>query len=342
MDNSSSETLQQGADVGAAGFPDSEERSEPGPSTTSGSGVALPPLIDRNYGEISRRFPAGTRNHIPVFWSVPRSGSNVMLATFGGCLKLVVANELGGARNHDNEQTLQIHRTSNGMSYANVDPTTVEGIQRSQLLGLSSSIQVDVIFTPLVNLAAPIFTPTNPGRIFALFRHPVERAISRYHQLRKVDPRVRSVTLEEWASWDASDDGGGDSGPEDNWMTKSLLGANEYTPPLTDGDRDVALEILKRKILVGLADDIPASVRRFEKYFGWDKTLAAGDASMVECRNDLMEKVPAQGNKQQSSKGFGVEEGDEVWMLLAERNRYDLEVYEFARYLWRIQAALVR
>ena len=60
-----------------------------------------------------------------------------------------------------------------GAQYVNVDLSTKDGIDRASRLGLASGHVADVIASPHFNdVASRIFTPSDQGRMFALFRHP--------------------------------------------------------------------------------------------------------------------------------------------------------------------------
>lgn len=58
--------------------------------------------------------------------------------------------------------------------YVNVDLTTAEGIDRAARLGLASSGLADLVISPRFHDISRIFSASNQGRMFALFRHPGE------------------------------------------------------------------------------------------------------------------------------------------------------------------------
>ena len=66
-----------------------------------------------------------------------------------------------------------------GAEYVNVDLSTKDGIGRASSLGIASGHVADVIVSPHFNdVASRIFTPSDQGRMFALFRHPGKCATS--------------------------------------------------------------------------------------------------------------------------------------------------------------------
>ena len=90
--------------------------------------------------------------------------------------------------------------------FVNVDTITVGGILRASEMGFADSGLADAVITPLLYEANALFTPTAKGRLFTVFRHPVERAISMFYYLQiahwepTYDPSLQSWTPEECTS----------------------------------------------------------------------------------------------------------------------------------------------
>lgn len=72
-----------------------------------------------------------------------------------------------------------------GRPYINIDTTTEGGILRADSLGFQIQPQIaNVVITPLILEATQhLFSSLNKGMMFALLRHPVERAISQFYYL---------------------------------------------------------------------------------------------------------------------------------------------------------------
>ncbi len=70
--------------------------------------------------------------------------------------------------------------------FVNVDTTTVEGLKRAKRLGLAQSGLADTIVTTYVHELHELFDKQHRGRLFAMFRHPVDRAVSLFHYLKYV------------------------------------------------------------------------------------------------------------------------------------------------------------
>lgn len=70
-----------------------------------------------------------------------------------------------------------------GSNFVNVDTTTIEGIERANNLNLVGSELAEVIVIQHLYEAERLFDPSHRGRLFAVFRHPIERAISMFYYL---------------------------------------------------------------------------------------------------------------------------------------------------------------
>ena len=89
----------------------------------------------------------------------------------------------------------------------NVDTTIKAGINRAKKLGLVQSHTTDLIFTMEPQYAGQeLYDENNRGRFLALFRHPVDRALSMFFYLqtatweRTYRPEWANMTVLEWAT----------------------------------------------------------------------------------------------------------------------------------------------
>mmetsp|Transcript_27351 Transcript_27351/g.42973 ORF Transcript_27351/g.42973 Transcript_27351/m.42973 type:complete len:579 (+) Transcript_27351:218-1954(+) len=282
----------------------------------------------------------------PYFWDVHFSGESIAEAIFSQCHNLIMAAEFGLRQPQYSEDELALFNLD-GSRYVNVELTSKEGILRASNLGLAQSHLADVIISPyLHNIASLVFTAQNPGRLFALFRHPVDRALSMYHYLSKASwdpmysPEVKDMTIEEFAR----------SGYiENNWMTRFLVGKPKGK--LSHLDMLLAKKIVKYKVLVGLFDELDTSMARFQRYFGW-KDPKKTRANTAKCRS----KAISRGDKHlahpssikdgeafaslQSNNPNGAQEvivGNQAWKAIERQNVFDLELYAFAQRVYTLQ-----
>lgn len=202
----------------------------------------------------------------------------------------------------------------------NVDSTTAAGLQRAKDLGLVKSTLADSMFTPLITQAATIFTPENKGRFFSIFRHPIVRAMGVYHAAKSTDPVVASMTLAEFAQFRLPN----------NEMVRTLASKGP-SDDLTDDDLYLAMEIVRRKCVVGLVDRMEESMVRFHGYFGWYALMVDG---VSQCQSTLL----APANAQVPLPA----EGTEAYTFMMAQNRLDLRLYDYILYLYDVQGGNTR
>jgi hypothetical protein len=103
----------------------------------------------------------------------------------------------------------------------------------------------------------------------------------------------------------------------------------QYTGVLELKHLDYAREFLRRKVVVGLARDLPTSGAIFNKVFIWneeDETMSSREGCYRDIFHALSDKSPP-----------AIEEGSEGWKLLVAQNWFDLKVYEYIEYLFEEQ-----
>lgn len=219
--------------------------------------------------------------------------------------------------------------------YVNVDVSNPPGIHRASSMGLAPSGLADVIVTPwFVPAASELFSEMpHRGRMFALFRHPVDRAVSKFYYLQSAtwEPSYHEewndMTLVEYASHHA----------EHDWMVHVLAGKTKG--PATEEDLEVAKEVLRRKCLVGMVDRMEESVDRFGAYFGWDLHLDdedGGRGRAGRCVNEVL----GGGMRTNHQEHPHAEEGSEEWEALMRANRMDVKLFEYAQGLFEEQGRM--
>ena len=211
-----------------------------------------------------------------------------------------------------------------GDSFVNVDTTTSEGITRAVSLGLAESGLTDVIISPIINDTAYLFNEKHQGRMFTIFRDPIQRSANMYYYFstakwdKRYNPALATITLEQFALSNYM---------ENNYLTRLIV--NKPGGSLSEADVDMAKEIIRRKCLVGLYDQLEESVERFEKYFGW---VDSGGKDADECKT----RVLTQGLRKYDVAPV-VAEGTSEWDLLYQQNRWDMELYFFVKQLYAFQ-----
>lgn len=198
-------------------------------------------------------------------------------------------------------------------------------------MGFADSGLADAVVTPFIYEANDLFTPTAKGRLFTVFRHPIDRAISMFYYLQVADweptfdPELADWTIEQYATSDRI---------ENNWLTRQL--SNQPGGELTPDDVSLAMEVIRRKVMVGLMTDIERTTERFERFFRW--TYHVNPTNQEQCREELL---TGGSNSNAKNKKEKPEPGSKEWELLEWQNKYDLELYEYIEALFEEQEAFV-
>lgn len=183
-----------------------------------------------------------------------------------------------------------------------------------------------------IDISSIIFNPKHKGRMFTMLRHPIHRAASLFYYTQDTSKKSRrrflsaeidhagELTIEEYFQ--------GGRG-ENNWLVRYL--ANVMERKLTDKDLDVAKEVLRRKVLVGLLEEKSESMMRFSKMFGW-RLKEGADSECHEMRLQW-----AWTGKHRHSP---VEEGSDLWNLIMKQNEFDMKLYDYAVELFKEQRRL--
>jgi hypothetical protein len=274
--------------------------------------MALPPVFHYFANFTQPRI----EGEIPYFWSIPSSGSGTVQHIIAACLGLTLASDAGVRNGHHAESNFLQVLWIEGKKYVNVDLSTAEGIGRAKALGLiESKMEFVLVSAQLYDLASLVETK-QIIRMFTMMRNPVERAVSHFYWTKMHDKTFAKYSLRDFYLR-----------PEftGNWVTRTLV--NKMTGTLYLEDLDLAKHILKEKCLIGLLTQKAVSMKRFEKYFGWEKL--AGVPGTLECE----ERSMFWGWKNKNDHPT-VEEGSEEYQIISARNEFDMELYAYAMELF--------
>ena len=274
---------------------------------------------------------------IPVFFHIPKAGGSSVKDNIGSCHRFTMATEYGVTDGHDQDTEIAVVYPAGGppgsdrSPFVNVDTTTVAGIQRAKDMGFADAGLADAVVTGFLYEANELFTPTAKGRMFTVFRHPIERAISMFYYIQVADweptysPELKDWTIEQYAESDRI---------ENNWMTRQLSG--QLSGDLNDDALAVAMEVIRSKFLVGLMTEMDRTMERFEKFFRWKYRV--NPENQEACRERLMS---GGSNSNSANKKEQPKEGDIAWEKLMWQNQYDMQLYDFIVELFEEQEAFV-
>lgn len=217
-----------------------------------------------------------------------------------------------------------------GSPFVNVDTTTMNGLKKAKMLGLTESGLADVVITPFLFEADDIFASDHRGRLFTLFRHPVDRAVSMFSYLQYAtweptyNPKLTEMTIAEYAR---------SAYIENNWVTRYL--SNRTTGDLNEDNLRVAMDVIRRKFLVGLLTKKQESMERFEKFFRWKYKI--NPTNQESCRERLL----SSGSNANKNKMEKPKPGSKDYELLAWQNQYDIALYRYIEILFDQQETFV-
>jgi hypothetical protein len=298
----------------------------------------IPKLIQSNLVDATEK---GQTSFTPFFWHIPKCAGTAIQNLYY-CLGLTIANQVGAnPKFGQNEETALVKFKPwkrYDWSVINVDTTTKEGILRAQKLGLASSKdpKVDLIVSMEFDFAVShLFDESNRGKVFAMFRHPVQRLESLFYYLQKAN--WESTYHPEWADMSLSDWAKTRKG-EKNWMVHKLV--NKPVTSLTMDDLELAKQIVKEKIVVGLESKFVESIHRFNVYSGIDDSSEERQSCIAS-----VAQVQSNGDKmvtkaQNSDPHPKTERGSDLWKLLAQ-DSLDVLLYEYVEELYEQQGEMI-
>ena len=282
-------------------------------------------------------------NDVPIFWHISRAGGSTLKHVMGQCLGMVISSDYGSKMNLLAEDHLRIVTADHGGKYVNCDTSTVAGIDMARSMGLVESNMAEVIVTQYLYQAASLFNTNQRGRLFTIFRDPIERAVSMFHYLQVAsweptyDPLLSQISLLDYARSERV---------EHNWMTRVL--SDTLDGPLTLNHLELAKAVIRQKTLVGLLEKKGETVERFKEAFGWQEKYPEFEKIVTEEERKL-EMTRAEEcadkllhmdwpNKHRHPTVDDVQ--SQEYAQLYEVNRYDVELYKYAERIFDEQSVL--
>jgi hypothetical protein len=155
-------------------------------------------------------------------------------------------------------------------------------------------------------MAKELFDPEHKGRVFAMFRHPVDRELLRHKHQQDYSSQLTNTTI-------------------DNWMVRNLVGKEDPEQDVTNEDLKIAKEIVRTKIIVGLESRFVESFDRFNDFLGIKiyESRTRGQCIQKYVNNKGIDKAT---------------EFDSIQLkAISDRNFFDVLLYEYAEGLFNEQ-----
>ena len=99
---------------------------------------------------------------------------------------------------------------------------------------------------------------------------------------------------------------------------------------LTKSDLTLAKKVLKQKFIIGLFDEVEDSMKRFETFFGFN-ALNSG-LEVQRCQQNEID-----GIQERYYNKVEMPNDNEAVLALMEKNIFDMQLYDYARYLYEYQ-----
>jgi hypothetical protein len=280
-----------------------------------------------NFLEVSEHKPIAQKKVVGFYWQIPRCGGTTLKHVLGTCLRQVAAARTSADYCDMNTDVIQTCSTKVG-TFVNADPSDHGGIQRCERMGLIGSGIPDVIVSSRILHAATLFDPDHQGRLFTILRNPIERAVSTFFYLqnayweRHYRPELKEMTILDYAALPDT---------ANNWMTRWLTGKNAE-PHLTQDDLTFAKELLRRKFLILLTDEMGTSIERLLYYMNWK----IPEEHFEETRQCLLANTK-KDQGQNRNKHLMPDEGSPEYAALKAINNWDLQLFEYAQELFKVR-----
>eukprot|EP00985_Skeletonema_marinoi_P019764 scaffold11439_cov137-Skeletonema_marinoi.AAC.2 len=254
---------------------------------------------------------------IAFFWHIPKASGSTLKNIMNFCF------DLKRAENTDGLPSMEFKRNN----ILNMDTTSPDGLDKSfEYREEIFSSGIDLIVSNYFLAGAALFTEGHRGRTFTIMRHPIEIAQSLFHYRKKA--KWERTYREDWNQITFKDYANSES-YIGNWVVHQLTGTMPWVQ-LTDEHLEQAKNILKKRVFVGIADQMDETVRQLREYFGWKEKEPF-------CAFNYLHSHPSNTNPHPL-----IERGSETWNLLAKKEKYDMALYHFALELFAGQREMIR
>ena len=278
--------------------------------------------------------PGGGEKEVYLFWHLPKSGGSTAKNIYK-CLGLSLASRLKPSIGKYEENDIIAFEPFGRHSgtYVNVDVTTHEGMLRAEELGLVPSGKADIIFAMEVSFAGDhLFDAQHKGRMLGLFRHPIQRLVSKFYYLQTATwektyrPEWKGMDIYTWATT---------QNKENNIMVKQLSGL-KFRDTATEVDLRRAMRTIEKRFVVGLTDEMKESIRRFNIIMNIDLTPLRNQNCMRRYFGHVKGSL-----KTNSHPHPNLEPGSPAWDALAEANSLDIQLYDHIIRVFYDQKAVI-
>lgn len=205
----------------------------------------------------------------------------------------------------------------------NMDTSSPDGLSFAFANQIVNSNKVDVIVSNYFLSGSALFTDLHKGKTFTILRHPVDIALSLFHYRRKASwersfrKDWNTLTFHDYVS---SDD------YMDSWMVRQLTGTMPWVE-LNESHLERAKLVMKRKIFVGVLEEMDETIRQFKMHFGWEE-------KQPFCAYNYLHDTPTNKNEHPGLQGG---RGGKTWHVIIAKEKWDLSLYHYGLELFAAQ-----
>ena len=245
------------------------------------------------------------KGDLVFFWHIPKASGSTIKNVMNFCFDL--------RRAEKTEAKASLEFVRDGV--LNMDTATPEGLRHSFEEELVDSGMVDVIISNYFLAGSALFNERHYGNAFTVFRHPIYQAQSLFYYRRKAKwersyrKELMHITFETYISNPAY---------VDNWMTRQLTNSIPSVE-LTEADLERAILIMRKKIFVGIQEQMEETMRQLVAHFGWNETDKGCASALIKDRSNANEYPNLSGGR-----------GGSTWNIAAEVEKWDLQLYDAA------------
>lgn len=117
-----------------------------------------------------------------------------------------------------------------------------------------------------------------------------------------------------------------------NLLTRTLANVSSSSNPTLE-DLNLAKEILRRKSLVGIYENLDRSLQLFNNVFQWNFTNVDAEENIDQCISNIQyveEDKKYLIYKRIEDRGYDLGIESELYTLIAKKNEFDMELYWYA------------
>ena len=255
----------------------------------------------------SREQKEEQQGDLVFFWHIPKASGSTIKNVMNFCFDLKRAEKT--------EAKASMEYVRDGV--LNMDTATPDGLRHSFEEELVDSGMVDVIISNYFLAGTALFNEHHYGNAFTIMRHPITQALSLFHYRRKAKwersyrKELMHITFEAYISSPAY---------VDNWMTRQLTNSIPSVE-LTEADLQRAVLIMRKKIFVGIQEQMEETIRQLMVHFSWNETDTGCAYALIKDRSNANDYPNISGGR-----GCG------TWNIAAEVEKWDMQLYHEALY----------